>query len=450
MSATTDDRLPLASLLALAMAAFITILTEALPAGLLPQMAQGLSVSEGWVGQTVTIYAIGSLVAAIPLTVATQGMRRRPLLLAAIAGFVVANSVTALSGSYGLTMVARFLAGVSAGLVWALLAGYAARMVPEHQKGRAIAIAMVGTPLALSLGVPAGTFLGQLVGWRMCFGIMSGLALLLMVWVRFKVPDFAGRAAGKRVPLRHVFTLAGVRPVLFAVLAFVLAHNILYTYIAPFLTAADMVERTDLILLVFGASSLLGIWVVGVLIDHHLRALTLASTLLFGLAALALGVAGNAPTVVYVAVATWGLAFGGSAVRRFGGSAVRRHCFRPLSSRRPERRPTLHNRCWSLPGTRRLPVAASSAACCSNGWASARLHRPCWYCWRRRWGWYWEPGGMVFRRRRVWPGHSGMSHQAAAYFCAAIHVADRLTLDHFALGARVSDNAAGTSTVRSA
>lgn len=313
MSAVADERLPLASLLALAMAAFITILTEALPAGLLPQMAQGLAVSEAWVGQTVTIYAIGSLLAAIPLTAATQGVRRRPLLLAAIGGFVVANTVTTFSGSYALTLLARFLAGVSAGLLWALLAGYAARMVPEHQKGRAIAIAMVGTPLALSLGVPAGTFLGNLVGWRMCFGIMSALALLLMLWVQAKVPDFAGQAAGKRLSLGQVFSVAGVRPVLFVVLAFVLAHNILYTYIAPFLAAADMLERTDLVLLVFGVASLLGIWIVGVLIDRHLRVLTLASTLVFCLAALALGVADTAPGVVYAAVAAWGLAFGGSA-----------------------------------------------------------------------------------------------------------------------------------------
>ncbi|XDF37351.1 MFS transporter [Paracidovorax avenae] len=313
MSAASRDRLPLASLLALAMSAFITILTEALPAGLLSQMAQDLSVSEAWAGQTVTIYAIGSLVAAIPLTAATQGVRRRPLMLAAIAGFVVANAVTTLSGSYVLTMVARFIAGVSAGLLWALLAGHAARMVPEHQKGRAIAVAMVGTPLALSLGVPAGTFLGSLAGWRTCFGIMSALALVLMAWVRVQVPDFPGQTAGERASLRQVFTLPGVAPVLFLVLAFVLAHNILYTYIAPFLAAADMAERTDLVLLVFGATSLMGIWIVGMLIDRHLRALTLASTVVFGLAALALGVAGDSPGVVYAAVAGWGLAFGGAA-----------------------------------------------------------------------------------------------------------------------------------------
>lgn len=313
MSSTPQDRMPVASLLALAMAAFITILTEALPAGLLPQMAQGLAVSEAWVGQTVTIYAIGSLVAAIPLTAATQGVRRRPLLLAAIAGFAIANTVTTLSASYALTIVARFLAGVSAGLLWALLAGYAARMVPEHQKGRAIAIAMVGTPLALSLGVPAGTLLGNLLGWRICFGIMSLMALVLMGWVRLKVPDFAGQSVGKRLSLRHVFTLPGIRPVLFVVLAFVLAHNILYTYIAPFLLAAGMVERTDLVLLVFGITSVSGIWIIGVLIDRYLRVLTLASTVLFGVAALMLGIAGTEPIAVYAAVGTWGLAFGGAA-----------------------------------------------------------------------------------------------------------------------------------------
>ncbi|AQZ93359.1 MFS transporter [Halopseudomonas phragmitis] len=308
-----NARLPFASLLALALAGFVTILTEALPAGLLPQISAGLNISEALAGQLVTIYAIGSLVAAIPLTAATQGVRRRPLLLVAIAGFVVANTVTTFSGSYAVTMVARFLAGVSAGLLWALLAGYAARMVPEHQKGRAIAIAMVGTPLALSLGVPAGTFLGNLVGWRMCFGIMSVLALVLMLWVRIRVPDFAGQAAGKRLSVGRVFIMPGIRPVLFVVLAFVLAHNILYTYITPFLATAGMAERADLVLLVFGVTSLLGIWVIGVLIDRYLRALTLASTALFGLAALVLGIAADAPAAVYSAVAVWGLAFGGAA-----------------------------------------------------------------------------------------------------------------------------------------
>ena len=81
-----ETRLPMTGLLALAMAGFITILTEALPAGLLPQMSAGLAISPSAVGQLVTVYALGSLVAAIPLTAATQRFRRKPVLLAAIAG----------------------------------------------------------------------------------------------------------------------------------------------------------------------------------------------------------------------------------------------------------------------------------------------------------------------------------------------------------------------------
>ena len=308
-------RLPWLSLLALAAAGFVTILTEALPAGLLSLIGGDLGVSESLAGQLVTVYAAGSLLAAIPLTAATQGMRRRPLLIAAIAGFAVANTVTAMSHGYTLTLAARFAAGVSAGLLWALLAGYAGRMVPAHLKGRAIAIAMVGTPLALSLGVPAGTYLGTVIGWRACFGIMSVLALVLVAWVRLIVPDFPGQGRGDRQPPGKVLMMRGVRPVLFVVLAFVLAHNILYTYIAPFLASVGMAERVDVMLLIFGVASLTGIWIVGVLIDRHLRALTIASTILFGVAAAALGIAGetNGAAIVHGAVAAWGLAFGGAA-----------------------------------------------------------------------------------------------------------------------------------------
>ncbi|MBF2718224.1 MFS transporter [Agrobacterium vitis] len=306
-------RLPLSGLLALAMAGFITILTETLPAGLLPQIGAGLAVSDAFVGQMVTIYAIGSLIAAIPLTAATQGIRRRPLLLAAIAGFAIANTVTAFSPSYALTMIARFCAGVSAGLLWALLAGYAARMVAEALKGRAIAVAMVGTPLALSLGIPAGTSLGTLIGWRACFGLISVLTLILIIWVMAKVPDFQGQPMERRRGLGTVFTLPGVRPVLFVTLAFVLAHNILYTYIASFLVEAGMAARTDLVLLVFGTTALAAIWIVGVLIARRLRTLSLASIALFGLAALALALWGRNPAVVYGAIAVWALAFGGTA-----------------------------------------------------------------------------------------------------------------------------------------
>ncbi|TKJ74206.1 MFS transporter [Pseudomonas koreensis] len=304
------ERLPLGALLALATAGFITVMTEAMPAGLLPQMSSGLNVSQALIGQLVTLYAIGSILAAIPLTIATRGWRRRPLLLSAIGGFAIANSITALSEWYWLTLIARFIAGVFAGLLWALLAGYASRMVAPHLQGRAITVAMLGAPLALSLGIPAGTLLGTLVGWRQSFAIMTALTVVLVIWVRWQVPDFAGERVGKRMPLRQVFTLPGVRSVLLVTLTYVVAHNLLYTYIAPFLQPSGLDASVDRVLLVFGLASVLSLWIVGSLIDRWLRELVLISAGLFLLSAIALGLWRESPSVVYIATAVWGLAFG--------------------------------------------------------------------------------------------------------------------------------------------
>ncbi|WFR65157.1 MFS transporter [Paenibacillus amylolyticus] len=309
----SSERLPWAGLLALAMAGFICILTESLPAGLLPQIAKDLGVTEALTGQLVTLYAIGSLLAAIPLTAATRGWRRRPLLLVCIGGFLVFNTVTALSSDYILTLAARFMAGVSAGVLWGMTAGYARRMVPDSLKGKAMAVAMVGTPVALALGVPIGSFLSSYIGWRLIFGIVSLLTAALIVWVLWKMPDFAGEPAGERLPLHKVFVIPGVRPILLVVLAWMLAHNILYTYISPYLAQTVFANRVDLILLIFGITSIAGIWLTGMLIDRFLRKLVIISLAAFALASVVMGIAIHQPVMIILGIIIWGLTFGGAA-----------------------------------------------------------------------------------------------------------------------------------------
>jgi predicted MFS family arabinose efflux permease len=311
--ASVPARLPLLALLALAMTGFICILTETVPAGLLPHIVDGLNISKGMAGQLVTLYAIGSLVAAIPFAMFTAGVRRRPLLLAIIAGFLAFNTITALSSSYALTLFFRFFAGVAAGAAWGMIAGYARRMVPEALKGRALAVAMVGTPIALTFGVPAGTLLGDLIGWRAVFGLMSLLSLILMVWVLWKVPDYPGQPADERMTIGQVLILPGIRPILMVVLTWMLAHNILYTYISPFLERSGLGGHVDLVLLVFGLAAIVSIWIVGLLIDRKLRLLTLLSLFCFTLVSAALWLGGTSAPVVYAAVALWGLSFGGAA-----------------------------------------------------------------------------------------------------------------------------------------
>jgi len=309
----SSERLPIGALLALAMTGFICIVTETLPAGLLPLISEGLAISPSLAGQMVTAYALGSVLAVIPMTIATRGWRRRNVLLLTIVGFLLFNSITALSSHYGVTLVARFFAGVAAGLAWSLLAGYARRMVAPHQQGRALALAMVGTPIALSLGVPLGTWLGGLVGWRTTFGLMSALTLMLIVWVLVKVPDYPPQAAHQRVSLAKVLTTPGVRPVLAVVISWMLAHNILYTYIAPFVAPAGLGDRVDVVLLVFGSAALAGIWLTAKLVEPLLRRTVLVSLATFAAVSVVFGFVGNMPQVIYLGVAVWGLSFGGAA-----------------------------------------------------------------------------------------------------------------------------------------
>lgn len=174
-------------------------------------------------------------------------------------------------------------------------------------------IAMVGTPIALSLAVPLGTWLGTAVGWRTAFAVMSGLSVLLIAWILMVVPDYPGQRAESRIRLGSVIAMPGVRAVLAVVLLWMLGHNILYTYIAPFVERAGLGDRVDVVLLTFGIASLLGIWIAGQLVDRALRRAFLISLAVFALTAFGLGLFGLHSAAILVGAAIWGLTFGGAA-----------------------------------------------------------------------------------------------------------------------------------------
>lgn len=189
------------------------IMTETLPAGLLSEIARDLGTTEPAAGQLVSAYALRTIIAAIPATALTRSTRCRPVLLVGIVGFLVANAVAALAPWYLLALAARFVAGAFSGLIWGMIPGYASRIVPEHLRGRAIAMVMVGTPLALSIGTPLGTLAGTVIGWRWTFAAMSLVCVGLIAWVRFGVPDAAGQTLGTRTPLRRVLGIPGLLPI---------------------------------------------------------------------------------------------------------------------------------------------------------------------------------------------------------------------------------------------
>jgi predicted MFS family arabinose efflux permease len=311
MTRSGTAELPLAALLALATAAFTDVMTDLLPAGLLPQMSSALHVPEARIGLLVTAFAVTSALAAIPVTAALRGLPRRGVLIAVLTGFALFDAVTACSSSYALTFAGRLLAGVMGGTLWSMLAGYAARMVPARHRGRATAIVLAGITLALSAGLPAGTALASAVGWRPAFALLAALALLVAGWVRWKAPAFPGERGFRRPPLRRVAASPGIPAVLAVTLLLLTGHQELYTYMAPF-AARSGPGHTGLVLLVFGLATIPGLAVTGILADRHLRPVLIAALTLVIAALFALGLAGRDLGTLLAAAALWGAAFGGA------------------------------------------------------------------------------------------------------------------------------------------
>lgn len=305
-------RLPLGSLVALAVTCFVTLLSETLPAGLLLQMSADLDVSTSTAGQTVTVFALGCLVGAIPLTRLTAAFPRRTVVISMIVGFVVVNTATALAPSLPLLLVMRFLAGLGAGMTWALIPSYARRLAPAHLAGRAIAITALGSTLALAVGVPAGTALGQLVGWRWTFGVLSVVALCLVVWVRLVVLDLPGTPRNSRARLSDALRVPGVLAVIAAAAAVIVAHNLLYTYVAPYVVDVGLGDSLGTVLLAFGLGSIGGAVLVGTYGDAYLRRLSVISTVALVLTLVVLGTV-REPAVVLAAAVVWGAVFGSIA-----------------------------------------------------------------------------------------------------------------------------------------
>jgi predicted MFS family arabinose efflux permease len=194
------DTTPLRAWLAVAaisLAVFALMTTEMLPVGLLTPMGAGLGVSEGAAGLTVTVPGLAAAAAAPILTVLTGRLDRRLVLIALAALVAVANVATALADGFAVVLAVRVLVGVSIGGFWSIAGGVALRLVAARHVPRATAVVYGGIGAATVLGVPAGTVVGDLAGWRAAFWAVGALAVLALGGVVALVPRLpSGRARG--------------------------------------------------------------------------------------------------------------------------------------------------------------------------------------------------------------------------------------------------------------
>lgn len=196
--------------------------------------------------------------------------------------------------------------------MWGVLAGYARGLVTPTLQGRALAVTGLGQPIALAGGVPLGSFAASVMPWQWVFVVISMAAAGLAVWIAFAVPNVAGARREGRVLLRQVVALPGVGVILAVTGCWILAHNMPYTYAAPLLGRTSV--RLDVGLAVFGVASMIGISLVGMVIDRALRIVTLTCLAVMCLATSVWLLPHVEVLLAVVAVIAWGLSFGGAPV----------------------------------------------------------------------------------------------------------------------------------------
>lgn len=291
---------------------FSIVTTEILPIGLLTPIGDTFGISDGTAGLMMTLPGVLAAVAAPVVTVTTRRVDRRRMLCALMLVLALANFLAALAPGYWLMMVSRVLLGLVIGAFWSIGASLASRLVPAAQVGRATAVIFAAVPLGSVLGVPAGTWLGQLVGWRAVFVVMGGLAVVVLVALVVSLPPLPPGSVTRLGVLRGLLRSARVRVAGAVTFCVVAAHFGTYTYVTPFLE--DVIGASPraitLFLLAYGVAGILGNFLAGAWVRRAPRGT-------FGVAAGLIAV-----VTLLLPVLGAGGAGGGSGAAGYGGALV--------------------------------------------------------------------------------------------------------------------------------
>lgn len=298
------------SLLALAIGAFSIGTTEFSPMGLLPVIAGGVHVSIPTAGMLITAYAVGVMVGAPLMTIVLSRWSRRTALIALMSIFTLGNLLSAVASDYTTLLLARLVTSLNHGAFFGLGSLVAASVVPRHKQASAVATMFMGLTIANIGGVPAATWLGQTIGWRMSFAATAGLGILTMLILRAALPK---GEAGKVPHVRGELKVLTRPVVLMAMATTVLgagAMFTLYTYIAPTLehiTGASPNFVTAMLVLV-GVGFSIGNLAGGRLADRSLNGSLIVFLVLLVAIMLAFPLLAKTQLGTAIAVVVWGAA----------------------------------------------------------------------------------------------------------------------------------------------
>lgn len=297
-------------LFALATGAFAIGATEFTPMGLLPNIANGLSISIATAGGLITGYAVGVMIGAPIMTLSLGKLTKRHALGLLLLLFIAGNLLAAQADSYWSLMIARLITSLNHGAFFGIGSVVAASLVEKHKQASAVAAMFMGLTIANLVGVPLVTWIGQQYGWRLAFILISGLGFITLIGLLMFLPVMP---KGNKPNIKYELGVLTRVPVVLALLTTVFGASALfalYTYIAPFLTNIVHISESHVavVLVIIGLGFTIGNYLGGKLSSYGIeKTLILFFILLIGSMSVLPLVSNN----VYLAVATifiWSIA----------------------------------------------------------------------------------------------------------------------------------------------
>jgi MFS transporter, DHA1 family, inner membrane transport protein len=344
-TSTDPAPFPWIGLITLSAAVFLSVTSEMLPTGLLPDMSRTLGVTESQVGLLVTWFAFTVVLTSTLLTHLTRRLPRHGLIVGVLVVFAISNVLTAIAPTYEFVVASRIVGGLAHGLFWAVVGAYAAHLVPKEQIGRAVSITIAGGTLAFVLGVPIATAAGHVLGWQLSFVALAVLMLIgaVLVW-RFLPPvtHYSGQTrkrttqkkptrqatttttdaaasvspttptATRPAPPRRDPTVTAVVLICFITGIIMVGHYTFYTYVAPFLIDGLGVENAVVapLLFAYGIAGAFGLAIAGTAFGPRPQLGLVVSVVLSAVSVTVLALTTANLIVAIGAFVIWGMAFG--------------------------------------------------------------------------------------------------------------------------------------------
>ncbi|WP_426244723.1 MFS transporter [Nocardioides sp. LHG3406-4] len=311
-AAELDSRRGWASVGALALGAFVIVMTETLPVGLLPQLADGLDVSLGPAGLTVLVPGFSAAVAAPLFYMGSGRFDRRSLILVLGLAVLVSNVVVAVAPSFVLVLAARLVFGATLGAFWTVVSPVGPKLVGPAAGTRAITIIAAGISGGMVVGLPAGQFLGNVLGWRLTFSIAAVATLIVVVIQALVLPSIP---SGGRTHAHDLVDVVKRPAARFGMAAGAVAFTgqiAAWTYITP-----ALVENTDLssdgislLYVIYGVGGIVGSIIAGSLFRRGVIGSFARAAAVVAVTLIALAFAGTGALLTGVLLVVWGLFWG--------------------------------------------------------------------------------------------------------------------------------------------